>query len=255
MLCICSVGVVAMDEGVYAVEDPDGSPHIDTDDGSDSGPGTSDNPIVLTSDELRCEITYLVDRYWPNPDGVFFIYFSFESGSEVMISPAPVGSDVVFQAIDEGSLDQDMVGVLSGTATDDFVINVFIPGYETIFYFIAVEPELGSEQNPYTGEATIPLVDGGEAWVEVGTYVQFDVGRNSYGFDGFQGSGLMNVGHALYGTVTTPGDYEIQYGSAGASDVPVYDYMFTLHVVGDVMLEFLSDPTDPLCATIAYSKP
>ena len=116
-------------------------------------------------------------------------------------------------------------------------------------------PELGTSENPYTGEATIPLVDGGEVWVEVDTYVQFDVGRNSYGFDGFEGSGLMNVGHALYGTVTTPGDYEIQYGSAGASDVPVYDYVFTLHVVGDVMLEFLSDPTDPLFATITFSKP
>ena len=263
MLCICSVGVVAMDEGTDA-EEPDSGMHINPggdggniDLGNDSsviGSGTEDDPFVLSSEDLVGSIVDLLSPYLPLISNESNVYFTFPEGTEVDL----YGDDYDSYYVDDpGSLLMDVDGFLSGVADTNFSIDTNLTNYDLFItlYFIAVEPELGSEQFPYTGEATIPLVDGGEVWVEVGTYVQFDVGRNSYGFDGFEGSGLMNVGHALYGTVTTPGDYEIQYGSAGASDVPVYDYVFTLHVVGDVMLEFLSDPTDPLFATITFSKP
>ena len=241
-LCICFIGIVIMDDGIDAIDDPDSSVTIDP---GGSGPGSSEKPVFIPSEDLNSDISDFVHKYESYITTRSSVYFEFESGSEVMFSPSPVGSDsIIFEVVDKGPLEYDMVGILWGTATGDFVIDVSDSNFiDSRLYFIAVEPELGSEQNPYTGEATIPLVDGGEAWVEVGTYVQFDTGGRAYGFDGFQGSGLMNEGHALNGTVTTPGNYEIQYGSAGASDVPVYDYVFTLHVVGDVMLEFLSDPT------------
>lgn len=248
ILCICCVGIVVVDIEMDAgpTDDPFG--------GDD--PGTSTNPIHISSDSLIGTFQDFVSEYEQYLTGRSEVYFEFDSGSSVNLYNE---SEMYFTFIvkDIGTLQIEQGGLrIIGTATTDFTIEVANDlGIHSILYFIAVEPELGSEQNPYTGEATIPLVDGGEVWVEVDTYVQFDVGRNSYGFDGFEGSGLMNVGHALYGTVTTPGDYEIQYGSAGASDVPVYDYVFTLHVVGDVMLEFLSDPTDPLFATITFSKP
>ena len=253
MLCICFIGIVIMDDGIDAIEDPDSSVTIDP---GGSGPGSSENPVFVPSDDLMSDISDFVHKYESYITTRSSVYFEFESGSEVMFSPSPVGSDsIIFKVVDKGPLEYDMVGVLWGTATGDFVIGVSDSNLiDSRLYFIATEPD-GSEHFPYTGEATIPLVDGGEVWVEVGTYIQFDTGGRAYGFDGFQGSGLMNEGHALNGTVTTPGDYEILYGSAGASDVPVYDYVFTLHVVSDVVLEFLSDPTDPIYATITYSKP
>ena len=246
ILCICCIGIVIMDDNLVAADFT----------GDPVGPeGSSSNPVYVPSEDLHSNIADFVHKYESYFTNRPSVYFEFKSGSEVMFSPSPVGSDsIIFEVVDKGPLEYDMAGVLWGTATGDFVIDISDSVLiDSRLYFIAAEPD-GSEHFPYTGEATISLIDGWEAWVEVGTYVQFDA-RNSYGFDGFQGSGLVNVGHALYGTVTTPGDYNIQYGPAGASDVPVYNFVFTLHVVSDVVLEFLSDPTDPLGATITYSKP
>ena len=238
ILCICCFEVISIDGLVDAdfvgeAQNP-------------SDFGTADNPYHLPSGALVTTIEEFDNAYGHLYDGEIEYYFSFDSGSFVDFgNPGFELFEPPFFTIDDpGPLSENEETGLYGIADGDFAIGLWdTEGNNISLVFIAVEPELGSEQNPYTGEATIPLIDGGEAWVEVGTYVQFDTGRYSYGFDGFQGSGLMNVGHALYGTVTTLGDYEIQYGSAGASDVPVYDYVFTLHVVGDVMLEFLSDPT------------
>ena len=119
------------------------------------------------------------------------------------------------------------------------------------YVYAGWEPDLGSEQFPYTGEATIPLQNGDEVWAEVGTSVHFDQDAG-YDFTGYEGSGLSQEGFTLEGTLTTPGEYVIAYGNPGSG---AYHLMFTLHVVGDIPLKFLSDPTDPLCATITYSKP
>ena len=260
ILCMCSVGVVAIDESADAVEEPDSGVHInpggdggDIDLGNDSsviGSGTEDDPFVLSSEDLVGSIVDLLSPFLPLINNESDVYFTFPKGTEVDLYGDDYDS---YYVGDPGSLLMDVDGFLFGIADTDFSIDSNLTNYDLFItlYFIAVEPELGSEQNPYTGEATIPLQNGDEVWAKVGTSVHFDQDA-AYDFTGYEGSGLSQEGFILEGTLTTPGEYIIAYGNPGSD---AYHLMFTLHVVGDVVLEFLSDPTDPLYATITYSKP
>lgn len=154
MLCICSVGVVAMDEGADAdFTGEAGNPN------DSASLGSEDNPIPIPSSDLMSLTTAFFDKYESYITSSSAVYFNFESGSEVnLFHLTRPTSSFVFEVIDQGSLELDMAGTLSGIATGDFVLDVMDsssdPSFDTRLYFIAV----GSESVDFTSPDAIEAI-------------------------------------------------------------------------------------------------
>ena len=158
---------------------------------------------------------------------------------------------------------------LSGNIVETFpYLNRFIyAGWEELESPFTATSGSGTEDDPYSGtleikDETFVLENASylpaEIWVESGTV--FDVRLdevptpNTYALD--EGFGLEvtlkpSTGCKIIGTATGHGDCNLVITSLSGEDDRI-----TFHIVSDYpALEVLSDPTDPLFATITSSKP
>ena len=125
MLCMCCVGVVAMDDGVDAVPGPVGS---------------VDNPIVLSSEELNSDVGTFVSKYDVYSDGS---YFAVDYGTYVNFYSLP--GDEYSVSINRGSLsssvdDPSFGSIVYGTATEDFYLLFVAPAGYFNWHFIVSDP-------------------------------------------------------------------------------------------------------------------
>ena len=129
MLCMCCVGVVAMDDGV------DAAPDIGLD-------GLSS---VATPEELNCDVSSLYSKYGIE-DGDSHHTLFILSGSSINLY-APVDSDHYLRVSEVGSLEYDSEdplynGLLYGTASLDFTVKIDSPQNYTLTLYYVIDDSI-----------------------------------------------------------------------------------------------------------------
>ena len=247
MLCICSVGVVAMDEGADAAEVDEGA-HGDD---SVSGSGTSDDPIILPSSYLVSNIADFVYIYFDDIVANSELYFSFDSDSTVDFSTS---YNYVMTVLDAGSLTHELDGSLSGVANCDFAIQVSFY-HSSIQYvcdlkFLAID----SVSVDFTSPDAVEAVSGSTISYTAVTNIPAtfsEVGGSAASWLEIDSTTGQITGVFPEVDEETIFTYEIQ---ATSIENPSSTATMTITITVTPALRFFSEPDDPLYASITYNR-
>lgn len=196
------------------------------------------------SDPFSGSLTYGGITEMESPNGKYFLVGTYINYSAMAVSFDSTITDGFGLTANGNSF--------SGTISKAGVIQFLMDGDVYVeFYAIKETGGTGTIDDPYHGNMML-YGDREEYWVETGTYITVNVGGGYFQVP--DGLGLEpdnpDAPGGLYGFVTNPGDYTVNYGLR--QNDGTYPYSFTIHVVEASSFSELVFESDPSQGAIEY---